>query len=44
MLDARRRHAPFEIEPLVRRVLTAMLIGNLGEWIRQLSQPALARL
>ena len=31
MLDARRRHAPFEIEPLVRRVLTAMLKGNLGE-------------
>ena len=31
MLDARRRHAPFEIEPLVRRVLTAMLKGTLGE-------------
>src|ERR1700752_1415523 len=31
MLDARRRHAVFEIEPLVRRVLTAMLKGMLGE-------------
>lgn len=31
MLDARRRHAPFEIEPLVRRVLAAMLKGVLGE-------------
>jgi len=31
MLDARRRHAAFEMEPLVRRVLTAMLKGTLGE-------------
>jgi hypothetical protein len=31
MLDARRRHAPFEIEPLVRRVVAAMLKGALGE-------------
>ena len=31
MLDARRRHAAFEIEPLVRRVLTAILKGTLGE-------------
>jgi AcrR family transcriptional regulator len=30
MLDARRRHAVFEIEPLVRRVLIAMLKGMLG--------------
>jgi hypothetical protein len=31
MLDARRRHAPFEMEPLVHRMLTAILLGMLGE-------------
>jgi len=31
MLDARLRNAVFEIEPLMRRVLTAMLKGTLGE-------------
>jgi AcrR family transcriptional regulator len=31
MLDARLHHTVFEIEPLVRRVLTAMLKGLLGD-------------
>src|SRR5258705_4399055 len=31
MLDARLHNAVFEIEPLIRRVLTAMLKGTLGE-------------
>jgi AcrR family transcriptional regulator len=31
MLDARLHNAVFEIEPLLRRVLTAMLKGTLGE-------------
>jgi AcrR family transcriptional regulator len=31
MLDAHLHHKVFEIEPLVRRVLTAMLKGTLGE-------------
>jgi AcrR family transcriptional regulator len=31
MLDARLHNAVFEIEPLIRRVLTAMLKGMLGE-------------
>jgi AcrR family transcriptional regulator len=31
MLDGRVHHAGFEIEPLVRRVLAAMLKGTLGE-------------
>jgi len=31
MLHARLRHPPFEIEPLLRRVLTAMLKGMLGQ-------------
>ena len=30
MLDGRLHHAVFEIEPLVRRILTAMLKGMLG--------------
>jgi len=31
MLDAHLHHAVFEIEPLIRRALTAMLKGTLGE-------------
>jgi hypothetical protein len=31
MLDVRVHDAGFEIEPLVRRVLAAMLKGSLGE-------------
>jgi hypothetical protein len=31
MLDAHLHQAAFEIEPLVRRVLAAMLKGTLGE-------------
>jgi hypothetical protein len=31
MLDARLHNAVFEIEPLLRRTLTALLKGTLGE-------------